>query len=87
MVETPASYDAQSLKPNAPQGCPFKGMVAPGPVAGQITHKTIPCNRDHCQLWSPAHEECALAMLGPAVALIATFLEKAFLEATQNKPT
>lgn len=67
MPSNPETLEHINLKPNAPLGCPFKNTIVPGPMAGQITYKTVPCNREHCALWWEQAGRCSLAMISPAL--------------------
>lgn len=66
-MATPETYESINLKPNAPRGCPWKNTVVSGPMAGQVTFKTVPCQKEHCELWWEQAGRCALSMIAPSL--------------------
>lgn len=66
-METPETYESINLKPDAPRGCPWKNTIVPGPMAGQITFKTVPCQKEHCAMWISPANVCSLSLIAPAL--------------------
>lgn len=62
-METPETYESLDVRPDAPKGCPWKNTIVPGPMAGQITFKTVPCQKRHCELWCSETNRCAFRAL------------------------
>lgn len=66
-MPTPDTVESTINPRNAPTTCPWKNTIIPGPMAGQLTHKTMPCQNDRCELWWEQAGRCSLAMIAPAL--------------------